>query len=139
MVVWEFHIAATESRFNMERNSSKINNTKIYLNSSRQSLSPDSQKVLLYKITSLWGTLKTSAELLGHQIQDTSFKVYPIYVAVNQLYDGQHWGEPACDLHFKWLGLLECYWSHPGPKITPWQTAERARHVGSHPGLIGGQ
>ena len=64
--------------------------------------------------------------------------MYPIYVAVNQLYDDQHWGEPACDLHFKWLGLLECYWSHPGPKITPWQTAERARHVGSHPGLIGG-
>ena len=58
-------------------------------------------------------------------------------MAVNQLYDGQHWGEPACDLHFKWLGLLECYRSHPGPKITPWQTAERARHVGSHPGLIG--
>ena len=27
-------------------------------------------------------------------------------------------------------------WSHPGPKITPWQTAERARHVGFYPGLI---
>ena len=64
-------------------------------------------------------------------------------------YDNQlHWGgrEPAGDLHFKCLVLLLLLlvppsdgpasptWSHPA-KITPWLTAERARHVGSHPGL----
>ena len=51
--------------------------------------------------------------------------------SVNQLYENQMWVTFTSRLG----QLLVPPWSHP-PRITPWLTAERARHVGSHPGLI---
>ena len=49
--------------------------------------------------------------------------------SVNQLYENQMWVTFTSRLG----QLLVPPWSHP-PRITPWLTAERARHVGSHPG-----